>query len=282
MRLSFLFKKILKYLLIIPCFFLRSREKGIIILTYHRVFGLVDKEMDISVQTFERQMAYLAGKYKLVSLDDIKNCESAEQLVADSRQDVVAVTFDDGYEDFYLNAFPILSKYGIPVTLYIATSFVDTETNFPFDQDLSPELKEKSKSLKWNQIKEMANSSLVTIGSHSHTHRYFDRLDRHAAERELCESKACIEKNLDSPVEHFCYPKNIFSKEGEQLVKKYFKTAVVGKRKKNIGSIDHFRLKRIPVQKSDSFYLYKANLGGYTCLGLLDLLSGKLKRKRIA
>jgi peptidoglycan/xylan/chitin deacetylase (PgdA/CDA1 family) len=281
MRLSFFFKKILKYLLIIPCFLFRSREKGIVILTYHRVLGLVDKEMDISVRAFERQMAYLAGNHKLVSLDDIRKCPSAEQIVADDGQDVVAVTFDDGYEDFYLNAFPILSRYAIPVTLYVATSFIETGGNFPFDEDLPPGLKERSKPLNWKQIREVVDSRLVTIGSHTHTHRYFNGMDPQEVERELCESKACIEKNLDRPAEHFCYPKNIHTEEAEKLVRKYYTTAVIGKRRKNTGSIDHFRLKRIPVQRSDDFCLFKANLKGYTCLGFLDLLSAVLKRKHI-
>jgi peptidoglycan/xylan/chitin deacetylase (PgdA/CDA1 family) len=279
MRPSLSVKKIFKYLSIVPCWLLRSRKKGVVILTYHRVLGLTDKEMDISAQAFERQMAYLAGRCKLVTLDDIRQCNNAEQIVADSRQDVVAVTFDDGYEDFHRNAFPILFKYGIPVTLYVATSFIDTTANFPFDEDLSPELKEESRPLSWKQIREMVDSRLVTIGSHSHTHRYFDRLDRDEAERELRESKACIEKNLYRPAEHFCYPKSIYTEEGERLVKRYYKTAVIGKRTKNIDSIDHFRLKRIPVQRSDDFCLFKANLKGYTCLGILEVLSTRIKRR---
>jgi hypothetical protein len=178
-----------------------------------------------------------------------------------------------------VNAFPIIQKYRIPVTLYLATSFIGTKSNFPFDRDLSSELKEESKPLNWTQIKELADSNLVTIGSHTHTHRYFHSLDRDEVEKEINESKACIEKNVGRPARHFCYPKNISTEEGENIVKKCFQTAVIGKRKKNIGGINHYRLKRIPVQKSDNFFLFKANIKGYTSLGLLDRVSSIAKKR---
>lgn len=50
--------------------------------------------------------------------------------------------------------------------------------------------------MNWKQIQEMVDLGIVRIGSHSNTHRYFNRLDRHEVNRELLESQTCIEKTL--------------------------------------------------------------------------------------
>ncbi len=71
---------------------------------------------------FERQMMQLAREFNVVSLGDL--CDSiANGRSLDAR--TIAITIDDGYEDFYTEAYPILKKYSLPATLYVTTDFID-------------------------------------------------------------------------------------------------------------------------------------------------------------
>ena len=75
----------------------------------------------------------------------------------------VVLTFDDGFEDVYDNAFPLLRERGIPFVLYLST--LPIETGEPLNLHY-PE----ARPLMWDQINEMIDSGLVTVGAHTHTH----------------------------------------------------------------------------------------------------------------
>lgn len=98
-----------------------------VILCYHSVNrrSCQDIYPDNIVRTenFERQMAYLYKKKRIVSLPQL--LEYIERR-AEIPSNLVAITFDDGYYDFYSEAHPILKKYGIPSTLFLITSFLST------------------------------------------------------------------------------------------------------------------------------------------------------------
>jgi peptidoglycan/xylan/chitin deacetylase (PgdA/CDA1 family) len=115
----------------------RSRA-DVIILMYHRVLNDPndDKEytqagMAVSRQFFDDQMAYLAGNYNFLSL------ESAVEILQNKRplpRSSVIITFDDGWRDNYLHAYPILKKYNVPATIFLATDYIDTGKIFWFLQ----------------------------------------------------------------------------------------------------------------------------------------------------
>lgn len=94
-----------------------------LILNYHRV--LDDKEIyfnsDIDEQTFSWQMALISKYMVPVSLEKALTLSKTRQLPAGA----VVVTFDDGYKDNIEKALPILKKYRIPATFYIATAFLN-------------------------------------------------------------------------------------------------------------------------------------------------------------
>ena len=92
------------------------------ILYYHRVNDARDPfSPAMSTAVFERQMKFIAQHYRVVSLQSL-----IEHLEGDSPGTVVAVTFDDGYEDNYRCALPILQRYRIPATIFLTTGAIDS------------------------------------------------------------------------------------------------------------------------------------------------------------
>jgi peptidoglycan/xylan/chitin deacetylase (PgdA/CDA1 family) len=109
----------------------RSRGNGhepqvcpFVVLLYHRVnFDNDPFSPAVPVKVFDAQMRYLAKNFRVRPLMEIlgriKNGSGVEPWT-------IAITFDDGYRDNYLCAHPILQKYQLPATLFVATGFVET------------------------------------------------------------------------------------------------------------------------------------------------------------
>lgn len=104
-----------------------TRPAGAIVLMYHSVSGdenagYIDPPNRISPELFERQMAYLSTHRRVISFSDL-----TEQIVSGSTPPAgtVCITFDDGYLDNLSVAAPILARYRLPATLFLATGYVE-------------------------------------------------------------------------------------------------------------------------------------------------------------
>jgi peptidoglycan/xylan/chitin deacetylase (PgdA/CDA1 family) len=117
---------------------LRHRGK-VVILTYHRVLRDQDLEasfvqpgMYVLKDVFEQQMVFLKEEFEILSFADLL---SRWRLGAWDRQcRYCTITFDDGWRDNYLYAYPILRDHGIPATLFLPTAFVGTRRRFWWDE----------------------------------------------------------------------------------------------------------------------------------------------------
>jgi CelD/BcsL family acetyltransferase involved in cellulose biosynthesis/peptidoglycan/xylan/chitin deacetylase (PgdA/CDA1 family) len=93
------------------------------ILQYHRVNDGRDPFLGgLAVESFRAQMQYVARNFPLLSLDQV-----AAKNISPQHGCYVAVTFDDGYRDNFLCAFPILKQFNIPATVFLATSYIGLE-----------------------------------------------------------------------------------------------------------------------------------------------------------
>jgi peptidoglycan/xylan/chitin deacetylase (PgdA/CDA1 family) len=116
------------------------RHRGrVAILTYHRVVsdGMVRMDhiqpgMYVRGQSFENQIAYLQKRFTIISLDELLDLWQTSRLKRD--QPYCVITFDDGWQDNYQFAFPVLAKYHIPATIFLATDFIGTARWFWPDQ----------------------------------------------------------------------------------------------------------------------------------------------------
>ena len=100
------------------------------ILYYHRVNDDNDPFFpSISSGLFEKEMRYLARNYNVVSLNSALN-----HIHGGPPETVVAITFDDGYQDNYHHASPILRRYGLPATIFLSTESLDTREPLWFER----------------------------------------------------------------------------------------------------------------------------------------------------
>jgi peptidoglycan/xylan/chitin deacetylase (PgdA/CDA1 family) len=103
---------------------LRWRKTVLTILVYHRVNDERDPFFPATpVDVFAGQMAYLASRFNVCRLDDALEGLRAGRLPGRA----LVITFDDGYRDNYLNAFPVLARLGLPATILLATGVIGSD-----------------------------------------------------------------------------------------------------------------------------------------------------------
>ncbi len=116
------------------------RHRGrVAILTYHRVVSdqmvrddCIQPGMYVRGQSFEAHIAYLRKRFDIISLDELLDLWRTNRLK--SHRSYCVITFDDGWSDNYQFAFPVLMKYRIPATIFLATDFIGTARWFWPDQ----------------------------------------------------------------------------------------------------------------------------------------------------
>jgi peptidoglycan/xylan/chitin deacetylase (PgdA/CDA1 family) len=230
----------------------RAPEPGVVVLIYHRVGCRSDpSEIDLPADVFDRQMAWLAETGQAISLD------AALDLLTepDGTATRVVVTFDDGTADLADVALPILARHQVPATVYLATRHVDEQLAWPAG----------GAPLSWAGAREMVESGLITIGSHTHGHRLLDRLSPAEAADELDRSRRLIEDELGVAADHFAYPKAVAPTDlaVEAEVRKRFRSASLGGNRPNgYGRTDPHRLARTAIQVSDGVTFFRRKAAG--------------------
>ena len=212
------------------------------VLTYHSVdeSGSV---ISTDAATFRGQMNFLKGAgFNIVSLGNlIKNFGENKNLPAKT----IVLTFDDGFQNFYMEAFPILEEFGFTATVFLVTNYCEKHNDW---EGNLPTL-ERSKLMSWSEIKELYNHG-IEFGAHSLSHPDFTKISLEQVERELIESKSVIEDKLGSAVETFAYPYGKFNNAVKRLTAQNYAIAC----STNLGKVnamsDFFQLERV-----DTYYL---------------------------
>jgi peptidoglycan/xylan/chitin deacetylase (PgdA/CDA1 family) len=154
-------------------------DEGFVILMYHRVAdevpGVEAPTMNVTPERLRSQLSgLLAMGYECWSLDRLVEARRAGVAIPSN---VFAITFDDGFENNYVNAWPVLKELNLPATIFVATQYLDSEVPFPFD-DWSAAGSAKGPRCGWRpmstrQCEELVADGLVTLGAHTHSHEKF-------------------------------------------------------------------------------------------------------------
>jgi peptidoglycan/xylan/chitin deacetylase (PgdA/CDA1 family) len=189
-----------------------------------------------------------------------------ESNAADITQNVV-LTFDDGYHDFYENAFPVLNHFGFTATVYLPTAFIGENT-----------LQFKGKDcLTWSEVRELQVHG-IEFGSHTVTHPQLCELDSTSIDAEIMNSKYTIEERTGNAVKSFAYP-YAFPQTDAEFTRKLRGALEMGGYTSGVCTVvgrarrdsDRFFMERLPINGLDDGALFAAKLdGAYDWMGGLQ------------
>ncbi len=177
---------------------------------YHRIGRAIGDSITVGTAAFRRQLGILAGKvvhnqlslgswkelHGQCSVSGVRACSTLATAPT-----TVYLTFDDGWEDNYSTAFPILAGLGIRAAIFLCTDLIGRDPRY----------------LTWPQVREMARAGFA-FGGHTRTHPHLTRLSRADALDEIEGCRKRIEDELGGPAEWFSYPFSDVNQEVEEFV----------------------------------------------------------------
>lgn len=164
-----------------------------IVLNYHHVHDEDESFFRVTTKQFERQMQYILDcGYTFVTLDQFLERPDAPASVL--------VTFDDGYEDVYYNAAPILERLKIPAVMFLIAGYIGKWNDW--DAHVAPS---RRRHMTGKQAWELLRKGW-TVGSHSLTHANLTVLDARTLEEEVVTSASVLENIFDTRLRAFSYP----------------------------------------------------------------------------
>lgn len=213
------------------------------ILIYHQIDAGLGRQMEVTRAAFLAQLDWMEEHGDVVDLDTAVAARGA----ADAHHKIV-LTFDDGYDDFHRHGYPELVRRNLPFVLYLTTGPVETrEPLFP-GGGATP--------LTWEQLGEMVQSGLMTLGAHTHTHLDFRTATVAQIEDELGRSDELIRLRTGITPRHFAYPWGYWSEAGDAPVRARYATATLGTGAPITAGTDPFSLNRVAVQLGDGVFFF--------------------------
>lgn len=235
--------------------------KEIPVLMYHRITAGKPRGtrhgIYVTSEDFERQLLFLRKKgYAGLTFSDMREICSGMRPMP---QRPLILTFDDGYEDNYLNAFPLLKSCAFPAVVFLvgdrnirnnAWDLADGEAEVPLMSE--------------TQIREMAHHG-IEFGAHSMTHQKLTELSLKEVQREIRGSKRAIERRVGGEVISFAYPYGKLNEEIKRLVKDAgFTFGIASDSGPRTFWGDFFEIRRIQVFPDTSmFSFWKKSSGWY-------------------
>jgi len=217
------------------------------ILMYHNI-GYEKGGFFVSPENFIKQMEYIKKNgYQAITMDELVASIKDKRPL---KRNKVVITFDDGYKDNFINAYPVLKKHQFPATIFLVTNFIDKNPAF----------------LSWSEVRIMSKDK-ISFGGHTKTHFYLGSVtDDKIVLNEIAGSKKAIEQQINMPADYFCYPSGGFNEKVTELVAKAgYKGACTTNRGFADFNQDVYELKRIKVTNSDTNkpFSFWAKLSGY-------------------
>ncbi|WP_372762796.1 polysaccharide deacetylase family protein, partial [Pseudoalteromonas sp.] len=136
---------------------LSLRAHAAVILQYHHVSETLPAVTSVSADTFNEHLSYLKQhNFNVIALDELITALQQQQTLPEK---TVAITFDDGYNNNYQQAAPILEKFGYPYTIFVNPKLIDEDKGYVMG---------------WEQLRELAQKGAL-IANHSAQHDYLHR-----------------------------------------------------------------------------------------------------------
>jgi len=185
-----------------------SAEVKVPILIYHHIREAStsdpeeNKQFIVSPENLDKQLQYLKKNgFATMSLKNLADYFGGGFSLPDKP---IIITFDDGLISQYVNALPLLQKYGFTATFYIFTNPIGRSKNY----------------MSWEQIKSLDDLGME-IGSHGTYHLFLNKIGINELEKEVSTSKKTIEEYLNKDITAFAYPFGAYNEQSVEAVKNF-------------------------------------------------------------
>lgn len=209
------------------------------------------KKLWVSQKQFEKHLAYLKKRgYTSVTFEDI-----ARNNALPSKP--VIITFDDGYENNFTSALPLLQRYGFRAVFFIVHEAIGRD-NFWHN----PDTEKRISMMKPAQLQQLVSEG-HEIASHTCSHPGFETIDRVRIQHELTASKQALEKITEKKVVTFAYPygTGAFVPSIQEMVKKaQYRYACSIRQGKGDLKKHALCLKRLLIRGDDTMFDFYLNL----------------------
>jgi len=255
------------------------RSLNLPILMYHSISAAEERDVNpyyrvaTSPQRFADQMLWLSEL-------GCAGCSLEDALISNGNKvengrRPVAITFDDGYRDFYTEAWPRLQNRGFTATMHLPTAFIAERRKSFYGREC----------LTWNEARELRAHG-IRFGSHTVNHPKLHGLPWKMIRSELTGSKECLENELGESIHSFAYP-YAFPQEDRRFTETFaallreadYRTCVTTVVGRMPTGGDPLYLKRLPINSCDDRLLFESKLdGAYDWLGATQNAFRHLKR----
>ncbi len=204
----------------------------------------IGARLSVEPAEFAAQMQWLADHgYTPITLSELM---AMRQGLLPAPANPIVLTFDDGYRDFYTNAWPVLKAHHFHATIFVITSVIDTE-----------------RYLTRAMLLELDRSGLVEIGAHTVHHVDLTQVDNATLEHEVTDCATQLTAWLGHPVHSFAYPAGKFDSRVERAVAQAGYTVAVTTQPRFTASTDDpLALPRLRVVGGATLAEFAALLGG--------------------
>lgn len=204
-----------------------TRARALPVLMYHHVTpeaGLIT----VSPATFRAQMSWLSRRgYRSIGCDDLAAFLAGRPLPEKS----VLITFDDGYLDNYVHAWPVLREFGLHAAVFLVTGWIGAGEarrhaglggelpRCPDHRSCMQQVaagEHDAAMLRWSEVEAMRADGSFEFHSHTHTHTRWDKTLADRAERrsalaaDLDASRAELKSRLGADSTHLCWPQGYY------------------------------------------------------------------------
>ena len=212
------------------------------ILMYHSIMD--DHLQSVSVKSFKKQMLLMKRMgYQTINFNSLINDKNDKKFM---------ITFDDGYENIFLNAFPILKELDFNATCFIIANKIGDYNEWDKDQDNF----KKMKLMNFDQINEWLQSGF-NIGSHTMDHVDLTKINDNDKINQIGNSKKFLDDMFNTKINSFAFPFGSYNNETLNVIKEYYDFAVTTKRSRYIKKkFNNLLLPRVPVNKNDSIFKF--------------------------
>lgn len=238
-----------------------KKKYDIPVIMYHRV---VNNENEggvhgtyITAKKFDEHMKYLKEHdYEPITFKELLKLNYRNRF--NNGKKYIILTFDDGYEDNYKIAFPILKKYQFKCIIYLVSHLNYNK----WDVEVPENPEKKFPLMTWDMIKEMQEYG-IEFGGHTMTHQKLAHIPFEQAKEEITKSTQFLEEKLEEKLVCFAYPYGDLNEQVKEFVRNSSYSFAVATDSGDLSfSEDLFQIRRIGIFPTNNMLSFKRKVHG--------------------